>query len=75
MLDGILLAQEFCEECEGRTKLVRRAPELRSNDSLPAAFERATGERVYEGLCNGFRVCFLPHLAALAMIAAAFVLS
>lgn len=48
--------QEFCEDCDNRTKLVTREPELRSNDSLPAAFERATGERIYDGLCNGFRV-------------------
>lgn len=48
--------QEFCEDCDGRTRLVTRAPELRSNDSLPAAFERAAGERIYEGLRYGFRV-------------------
>ncbi|CAL5223952.1 g6555 [Coccomyxa viridis] len=47
--------EEFCEDCDGRTKLVTRAPELRSNDSLPAAFERAAGERIYDGLRNGFR--------------------
>ncbi|CAK0738295.1 hypothetical protein CVIRNUC_001022 [Coccomyxa viridis] len=47
--------EEFCEECENRTKLVRREPELRSNAALPAAFERATGERIYDGLRNGFR--------------------
>ena len=35
---------------------MRRGPELRSNASLPAAFERATGERIYDGLRNGFRV-------------------
>ena len=51
-----LVLQEFCEDCDGRTKLVTRAPELRSNDSLPAAFERAAGERIYDGLRNGFRV-------------------
>ena len=58
------VAQEFCEDCDGRTKLVRRAPELRSNAHLPAAFERATGERIYEGLRNGFRVpCFFSDLS------------
>ena len=55
-LTGQTSAQEFCEECEDRTKMVRREPELRSNASLPAAFERATGERIYDGLRNGFRV-------------------
>ena len=35
---------------------MRREPELRSNAALPAAFERATGERIYDGLRNGFRV-------------------
>ena len=55
-MTGQSSAQEFCEECENRTKLVRREPELASNASLPAAFERATGERIYDGLRNGFRV-------------------
>ena len=55
-MTGWRSAQEFCEECENRIKSVRREPELRSNASLPAAFERATGERIYDGLRNGFRV-------------------
>ena len=55
-MTGQPVPQEFCEDCDGRTRLVTRAPELRSNDSLPAAFERAAGERIYEGLRNGFRV-------------------
>jgi len=54
--------QEFCEDCDNRTKLVQRSAELRSNDSLPAAFERATGERIYDGLLNGFRVRCTTHL-------------
>ena len=49
-----------------------RAPELRSNDSLPAAFERAAGERIYDGLRNGFRVrcicaCHIRVVNALAI--------
>ncbi len=66
----MLTLQEFCEDCDNRTKLVQRSAELRSNDSLPAAFERATGERIYDGLLNGFRVrcttylCERPHFAS-----------
>ncbi len=54
----ILLArlQEFCEDCEGQKKFIQRSTELQSNAELPAAFERATGDQIYNGLLSGFRV-------------------
>ncbi len=48
--------QEFCEECEGSKKLVQRDSALQSNALLPAAFERLTGDKIYQGLQSGFRV-------------------
>ncbi|CAL8465945.1 g5481 [Coccomyxa elongata] len=47
--------EEFCEECEGQKQTIQRSPSMQSNAALPAAFERITGDLIYDGLCNGFR--------------------
>jgi hypothetical protein len=60
-----LSAQEFCEECKGSKKLVQRDVKLQSNAALPAAFERLTGDKIYQGLQEGFRVSM--HLSLLAI--------
>ena len=48
--------QEYCEDCEGGRRLVTRAPTLADNTALPAAFEARTGDLIYDGLVQGFRV-------------------
>ncbi|KAK9902243.1 hypothetical protein WJX75_009231 [Coccomyxa subellipsoidea] len=47
--------EEFCEDCEGQKKNIQRSAALQSNAALPAAFERATGDMIYNGLLTGFR--------------------
>lgn len=56
VLELALSKQEFCEDCEGQKQTIQRSPSLQSNAALPAAFERVTGDLIYDGLCNGFRV-------------------
>ena len=42
--------------------MVTRAPTLADNTALPAAFEARTGDLIYDGLVQGFRVrMHAPH--------------
>jgi hypothetical protein len=54
---GRRLFKEYCEEdeCPGGTRLVTRDPELQDNALLPAAFQRKTGELIYDGVRQGFQ--------------------
>jgi hypothetical protein len=48
--------QEFCEECEGGYRVVRRDNGRYSDAELPAVLRQRTGELIYVGLRDGFRV-------------------
>ena len=62
MIKVLAQMQEFCEDCEGQKKNIQRSAALQSNAALPAAFERATGDMIYNGLLTGFRVRALTWL-------------
>lgn len=51
-----LLEQEFCEECQDQSRVIRRDAAFKENSLLPAEVTRRTGEFIYDGLRNGFRV-------------------
>ena len=48
--------QEYCEECPDSYKTVRRDAAYKDNSLLPAQIALRTGDLIYEGLKNGFRV-------------------
>jgi hypothetical protein len=48
--------QEYCDECEGSRKLVRRDAALADDALLAERHAALTGDFIYEGLVNGFRV-------------------
>lgn len=50
------MAQEYCEDCPEQSKLVRRDASFKDNNSLPAQVALRTGDFIYDGLRNGFRV-------------------
>ena len=50
------LHQEFCEDCPEQSKIVRRDAAFKDNALLPAEVAKRTGELIYDGLRNGFRV-------------------
>ncbi|GAB4822963.1 hypothetical protein N2152v2_010009 [Parachlorella kessleri] len=52
---GRQVFKEYCEDCEGMTRLVTRDPSTQDNARLPELHARLTGERIYSGLVNGFR--------------------
>jgi hypothetical protein len=56
------LHQEYCEDCEGEKKVVRRDPALADNAQLPAAFSTLVGDMVYTALRDGFEVGDLARL-------------
>lgn len=49
-------AQEFCEDCPDQSKTVRRDATFKDNSALPAQVALRTGDFIYDGLRNGFRV-------------------
>jgi hypothetical protein len=56
---GSQVFKEYCDSeepgCPDGSRLVTRAPELQDNAKLPAAWERACGALIYEGLRGGFQ--------------------
>ena len=46
--------------------MVRRDAAFEDNARLPAEVAKRTGELIYDGLRNGFRVCLLLHFVAIA---------
>ncbi len=48
--------QEFCEDCPDQSKTVRRNATFKDNSALPAQVALRTGDFIYDGLRNGFRV-------------------
>lgn len=48
--------QEFCEDCEGQARFVRRDPAYADNSLLPDRFFEMVGNSIYTGLRDGFRV-------------------
>ena len=53
---GLCMGQEFCEDCPDQSKLVRRDASFKDNAALPAQVALRTGDYIYDGLKNGFRV-------------------
>ena len=51
-----MLVQEYCEDCPEQSKLVRRDASFKDNNALPAQIALRTGDFIYDGLRNGFRV-------------------
>jgi len=49
-------SQEFCEDCPDQSKTVRRDATFKDNSALPAQVALRTGDYIYDGLRNGFRV-------------------
>jgi len=52
---GQQVFKEFCEECEGQQRVVRRDPAYADNALLPARFNDLVGDAIYTGLRYGFR--------------------
>ena len=48
--------QEYCEDCPEQTRTVRRDASFKDNSALPAQVALRTGDLIYDGLKNGFRV-------------------
>ncbi len=48
--------QEFCEDCPDQSKTVRRDATFKDNSALPTQVALRTGDFIYDGLRNGFRV-------------------
>lgn len=67
MIKVLAQMQEFCEDCEGQKNKIQRSAALQNNAALPAAFERATGDMIYNGLLTGFRVRALTWLPSCCM--------
>ena len=63
--DSALFAQEYCEDCPDQYKTIRRDAAYKDNSLLPAQIALRTGDLIYDGLKNGFRVRF-----SLCMLAA-----
>ena len=53
------VVQEFCEDCPEQSKLVRRNAAYKDNGVLPVQVALRTGDYIYDGLKNGFRVSSL----------------
>ena len=49
-------AQEFCEDCPDQSNTGRRDATFKDNSALPAQVALRTGDFIYDGLRNGFRV-------------------
>lgn len=52
----VLPVQEYCEDCPEQSKTVRRDASFKDNAALPAQVALRTGDLIYDGLKNGFRV-------------------
>jgi hypothetical protein len=55
ILKGAQVFKEFCEECVDQARIVRRDPAYADNTMLPSLFNKAAGDKIYDGLLNGFR--------------------
>ena len=59
MLTKRVMLQEFCDECEGQSRVVRRNAAFADNATLLPEFQRRAGDGIYAGLREGFRVQYL----------------
>jgi len=55
MKDGAQTFKEYCEDCEGGSRMVTRDAILQDNSLLPNIFEVRLGDAIYAGLRNGFQ--------------------
>jgi hypothetical protein len=56
MPKGQQVFKEYCEDCPDSKKVVRRDAAFADNALLPQRFRELCGDRIYDGLLNGFRV-------------------
>jgi hypothetical protein len=56
----VYCVQEFCEECEGQYRVVKRDTGRLHDAELPGLLRQRTGELIYVGLRDGFRVSGKP---------------
>ncbi len=66
LLTEHVMLQEFCDECEGQSRVVRRDAAFADNATLLPEFQRRAGDGIYAGLREGFRVQYL-HLNMLTL--------